>query len=65
VKFRSSAGRRNEAVISTPTSKGQTNVVVEHDDFANSSRILKLEDRFLLDAQDDNVLPSDPNLATN
>jgi len=47
------------------TSKGQTNVVVEHHNFSNSSWILELQDRFLLNTQDDNVLPSDPNLTTS
>ena len=44
MKFGSSASRMNGVGTSTPTSEGQTNVVVEHDNFANSSWILELED---------------------
>jgi hypothetical protein len=50
---------------STPTGKGKTNVIIEHDNFANSSRILKLQDRFLLYAQDNYILSSNPNLTTS
>ena len=59
------AGQLIKTNVSTPTGKGKTNVIVKHDNFSNGSRILKLQDRFLLDAQDNYILSSNPNLATD
>ena len=41
------------------TGKGEADVIVEHDDLAHCARVLELENRLLLDAEDDNVLPAD------
>lgn len=48
-----------------PTGKGQANVIIEHDDFADSPRVLELQNRFLLDTKDYDVLASNPNLAAS
>jgi hypothetical protein len=45
-----------------PTSKGEADVIVQHDGLSDRTGILQLEDRLLLYAEDDDVLAADPNL---
>jgi hypothetical protein len=63
--FKSLISSLNKWDMPIPTGKSKTNVIIEHDNFANGSRILKLQDRFLLDAQDNYILASNPDLVTS
>lgn len=44
------------------TGKGETDVIVEHDDLSYRSWVLQLEDGFLFDTQDHDVLPAHTHL---
>lgn len=44
------------------TGKGETNVIVEHDDLSYRSWVLQLEDGLLFDTQDHHVLPAHTHL---
>ena len=44
------------------TCEGQTNMVIEHDHFANGTRVLKLKNRLLLYAEHHDVLATDSYL---
>ena len=44
------------------TGKGETDVIVEHDDLSYRSWVLQLEDRLLFHTQDHHVLPAHTHL---
>ena len=44
------------------TGKGETDVIVEHDDLSHRSWVLQLEDRLLFHTQDHDVLPTQTHL---